>query len=382
MKVFKLPDLGEGLPDAIIREWYTKEGESLKQDQPMVAMETAKALVDVPAPYSGIVEKLFGAVGDTIDTGTPLIGFEGEGAVDEKTDAGTVVGSIEESGTSLESTNIAVGTANIKSNTIKATPAVRMLAKQLGVDLNTLNLQGKPITAEIVKQAALRDQPQQASYPQLSGNLTKLDGVRRAMAVSMTQSHQHIVPASLMGEADLFAWNDKQDITLRIIRAMQGALLAEPLLNAYYDGNQLAYQLNEEINLGIAVDTKHGLFVPVLKNIAQKDDPTLRHEINRFKKHAQDRSFPKEDLQAATIIMSNVGAIAGSYAAPVIIPPMVAIVAFGRTKPTVMLNPKGELEAHTLLPISITFDHRPVTGGDAARFLKVLIEQLEQSSVL
>ncbi len=377
MKTFKLPDLGEGLPDAIIREWHVKVGDEIKLDQPMVAMETAKALVDVPAPFTGVVEKLFGSEGDTVDTGQPLIGFNGEADLDENLDAGTVVGSIESSSDTIFDDTVAVATApSTVTTSVKATPAVRMLAKQLGVDLNTVKAAGAHLTADDVKRAA--NVGSKASTTKLKGEVTKLSGVRRAMVLSMTQSHQQVVPASIMGEADLHAWDKSQDVTIRILRALQAACKEEPILNCYYDSDQMAYQTNDKINIGIAVDTKHGLFVPVLKDVANRDDNSLREDINRFKQHAQDRSFPAEDLRNATIIMSNVGAIAGNYAAPVVIPPMVAITAFGRAKDTVVpVNDK--MEVHRILPISITFDHRPVTGGDAARFLKVLIDTLEKA---
>lgn len=143
MKIFHLPDLGEGLPDAIIREWYVKEGDEVKTDQPIVSMETAKALVDVPAPFDGKIEKLFGQADDTILTNHPLIGFEGEADNQEKTygtnntentDAGTVVGNIEVSDQVLSEN--ATGVQVQQTNSLyKATPAVRMLAKQLGVNL-------------------------------------------------------------------------------------------------------------------------------------------------------------------------------------------------------------------------------------------------------
>lgn len=377
MKIFNLPDLGEGLPDAIIREWYVQVGEDIKTDQPMVAMETAKALVDVPAPFSGKVEKRFGEAGDTIDTGQPLIGFFGEGSTELSEDKGTVVGSIETSGSIQEIT------ANQKSttaptDTIKATPAVRMLAKQLQVDLTCITPQGSHITLDDVKRAA---ESSTSTTTTLSGQVTPLSGVRRAMAISMMKAHQEVASATIMDDADLSSWDDQQDITLRLLRAMAAACQAIPVLNHYYDGQRMAYQENTNINIGIAVDTPHGLYVPVLKDVAHRSDAALRSDIDRFKKQAQDRSLPQQDLQNATILMSNVGAIAGNYAAPIVTPPLVAIVAFGRIKNTVVADKKGEIAVHRMISVSITFDHRPITGGDAARFLKVLITELEKPTL-
>ncbi len=375
MKIFKLPDLGEGLPDAVIREWSVKPGDMLVKDQPMVAMETAKALVDVPAPFSGKVVKLFGAVGDTIDTGNPLIGFEGVGA-EEPEDAGTVVGSIDSAADTVqENLVVAQKTPAPSSVRVKATPAVRMLAKQLGVDLTTVHASGDSISAEDVKRAANR--VSESRDTKLSGNFTPLPSVRRAMAISMEHARQQVVPASIMEDANLSAWQEKQDITLRIIHALAVACQQVPLLNSYYDGMQMALQYNKQVNVGIAVDTEQGLYVPVLKDVANRDAGDLRADINRFKQQARERSIPQEDLKGATILMSNVGAIAGQYAVPVVTPPMVAIVAMGRIKETVVLE-KGKPLVHPLMPISLTFDHRPITGGEAARFLRAMIAELEK----
>ena len=372
MKIFNLPDLGEGLPDAIIREWYVKEGDEIKADAPLVAMETAKALVDMPAPYAGKVVKLFGQVGDTIDTGKPLIGFEGEAENASNADKGTVVGKLESQGEWTEANHSQTSASSSHTANIKATPAVRLLAKQLGVDLATVTASGPHITVEDVKAAA-----HQASPARLSGHLEPLSGVRKAMAMSMAQAHQNVAAAALMDEANIDAWPSDTDISVRLVRAISHACQHVPLLNAYYDGAQMAIQRNDQINIGIAVDTEHGLFVPVLKDVAACSDAQLRSEINRFKTAAQTRSFPPADLQGATILMSNVGVIAGQYAVPVVTPPMVAIVAFGRIKPTLALNQAGIPVMQRLLPISLSFDHRPITGGDAARFLRALISHLE-----
>src|SRR3990167_5410789 len=142
MKIFKLPDLGEGLPDAIIREWFVKEGDPVKKDQPIVAMETAKALVDVPAPFDATIEKLFGEVNETIETGKPLIGFEGEpDPKDIPKDTGTVVGKIEQSEKIVSNTALAMTSSATHSN-VKATPAIRALARQLNVDLSHVTFSG------------------------------------------------------------------------------------------------------------------------------------------------------------------------------------------------------------------------------------------------
>lgn len=388
MKLFKLPDLGEGLPDAIIREWYVNVGDDIQHDQPMVAMETAKALVDVPAPFDGKIEKLFGEVGDTIETGKPLIGFEGEGEAEVVKDSGTVVGSIQEGGQDLERKPSDVTGHFASKNTLKITPAVRALAKRLGVDLHNIPNTGDRITAQDIEALAAKAGASKgtSSVSEKSSSEKKeaapkgeaLSQARKAMVQSMTLSHSQVVPVSIVDDADLFSWNKDQDFTLRLVRAMEAAIKAVPLLNASFDAKSFTSNQNEMINIGLAVDTPHGLFVPVLKDVGNKSNAELREKINQFKINAKEKTFSRDDLQGATISLSNVGTIAGRYATPAIIPPMVAIVAFGKLRDEVVAF-EGKPAVHPRLPVSLTFDHRLITGGEAARFLGALIESLEKA---
>ncbi|MCB1827293.1 MAG: 2-oxo acid dehydrogenase subunit E2 [Coxiellaceae bacterium] len=371
MKIFKLPDLGEGLPDAIIREWHVKVGDEVKTDQSMVSMETAKALVEVPAPFDGKVEKLFGDVDATIETGQPLIGFEGEGEAEETKDAGTVVGAIEQSGSVLKES--ATGVVPRKGdNNVKATPAVRALAKRLGVDLASISFSGDRITAEDVKKAS----GSSTTKTTVPSDMTEMLPVRKAMVLSMAKSHREVVPVTLSDEVDISAWKGKDNITLRIIRAIQTACDKEPMLNATFDGEHMAYRLNKEVNLGLAVDTPHGLYVPILKNLAAQTDEQLRETINRFKQQAQSKTLPQDDLHGGTIIFSNFGTIAGRTANPIILPPMTAIVGIGKLYEGVVAI-DGKPEVRPVLPISVTVDHRAVTGGELARFLATMMEALK-----
>lgn len=374
MKTFRLPDLGEGLPEAIIREWYVEPGDEVQVDQTIVAMETAKALVDVPAPFAGKIEKLFGKPGDTIKTGEPLIGVEGD------EDAGTVVGNIESSDKILQENASGIHIQKqSESITRKATPAVRMLAQQLGVNLEEVQYSGEVISAEDVKRSA--NLFQQNVVPPLNVQFTdtveSLSPTRRAMVMSMTQSHQHIVPVSISDDADIHDWQGKQDTTVRLLRAVQAGCEAVPIINAYFDGQQMVYQLHKQINVGIAVDTPHGLFVPVLKDIANKSNEELRETINRFKQQARDKAIPAQDLKGATIMLSNFGTIAGRYANPIIVPPMVAIVGIGSARETVVAH-NGAPAVRRILPLSITVDHRLVTGGEAIRLLHTIMEELSK----
>ena len=382
MKVFKLPDLGEGLPDAVIREWYVKEGDEVIIDQPLVAMETAKALVDVPSPFSGKIEKLFGEVGNIVKTGRPLIGFEGEAEKEtpKNDDAGTVVGAIESSETVLKevATGIKVQKSEERRKIAKATPVVRMLAKQLKVDLYAIKPQGKTITTEEVKQSAQLYQTSLNKSQQIETELTPLSNVRRAMVLSMSQSHRNVVPVSLVDDVDVHAWKGQQDISIRLIRAIEQACIEIPIMNAYFDSDKMGYRIKKHINIGVAVDTSHGLYVPVLKDVVHRDNNELRQQIDYFKEMAQTRSFSSEDLRGATIMLSNFGTFAGRYANPILLPPIFTIIGVGRIREQVVPE-NGQPSIHRILPLSVTSDHRFITGGEIARFLKVLIDSLEKA---
>lgn len=376
MKIFKLPDLGEGLPDAIIREWFVKVGDVVKKDQPLVAMETAKALVDVPAPFDATIEKLFGAVNETIETGNPLIGFEG--TTDPKElpkDTGTVVGKIEQSEKIISNTPFSTTTLTTQT-TIKATPAVRALARQLNVDLSHITYSGERITAKDV-QAAADSRPVVASQKTIdTSDWEPLTNIKRAMVMNMQQSHHDIVPVTLMDDVDIFAWTGKQDITVRIIRAIIYACTMEPALNAHFDSKTMRIKKFDAINLGLAVDMPHGLYVPVIKDIAYLTDEEIRTSVEKFKTQAQTKSIAQSDLHGATIVLSNFGAIAGRYANPIILPPTVAIVGIGRITKSIALDEHNQPELHRTIPLSLSVDHRAITGGEVARFLRVMMDML------
>ena len=368
MNIFNLPDLGEGLPDAEIHEWFVKEGDTVSLDQPLVSMETAKAVVDVPCPQAGTIVKIFGQPGDVIKTGEPLVAFAVEMAA--RVDKGTVVGNLEES-TEVSEDNFVVG-SDITSQRAKATPAVRMLAKKLNINLALLTGSGDPgmITREDVQREA-----DKASQP--AEGFEPLRGVRRAMLATMVQSHQEVVPVSLFDEADIDCWNEKTDITVRLIQAITFACSKEPALNAWFDKAHNARKCFVPIHLGLAMDSDEGLFVPVIHDVASYNDNQLRQVINDYKQAVQQRAVPPEKLKGATITLSNFGKFAGRFASPIIVPPMVAILAVGRLYEGVVSH-NGKIEAHRLLPLSLSFDHRAVTGGEATRFLGALIESLQR----
>tara|TARA_R110002110_G_scaffold400317_2_gene616700 strand:+ start:55221 stop:56324 length:1104 start_codon:yes stop_codon:yes gene_type:complete len=367
MKIFNLPDLGEGLPDAEIIQWHVSEGDTIKEDEALVSMETAKAVVEVPSPYSGKIMKLHGVAGDVVQTGASLVSFD----VLDKADTGTVAGKIEQSDTVIQQ---AATSVSGKSSGVKVLPAVRALAKKLDVDLKSVTPTGAngTITADDVRKAN--------DTLNAAGPLELLRGTRRAMAAAMSHSHSEVVPVTINDDVDIQAWAEGGDYTVRIIQAMVKACKSEKALNAWFDGQAIGRRVLDNVNLGIAMDTQDGLFVPVMKDAQDKSAQAIRDEVNTLKKEVLDRTIGAEKLQGSTIVLSNFGKFAGRYANAVVVPPTVAILAVGALRQEVVVV-NGDPQVHAVLPLSLTFDHRSVTGGEATRFLGVVMEELRKATV-
>lgn len=365
MKYFKLPDLGEGLQEAEIVEWHIKAGDTVAVDQTIVSVETAKAIVDVPSPQAGKIAALFGKAGDLIHIGEPLVEFAGE-----NDDSGTVVGKMENAGDDILQDHFIIGSAHADTrHGALATPAIRALAKRLNVELNDVTGTGKHgliTTDDIEKAARMRDD---------FGDATPLRGVRRAMAKNMAMAHAEVVKVCICDDADVHTWAPGNDPTIRLVRAIGVACQKEPNLNAWYDGKAMSLRIIEKVDLGMAVDTPDGLFVPVLRNINQRSASDLREGLNRLRADVRARTIPPSEMTGATITLSNYGTLAGRYADPVVVPPMVAIIGAGRIRQEVVAW-EGQIVIHPVMPLSLSFDHRAATGGEAARFLRALMDDL------
>lgn len=218
----------------------------------------------------------------------------------------------------------------------------------------------------------MRTQPPSVS---ISGQPEQLKGVRRNMARVMADAHAKVVPTTLTDDADIHAWAHGNDMTARLVRAICAAAKAVPALNAWFDGDALTRTLHPHVDIGIAVDTDDGLFVPALRNADMLDARGVREAIGRLRAQVESRSIPASELSGYTISLSNFGMFAGRYATPVVVPPCVAIVAAGRARH--QITPViGGFESHKVIPLSLTFDHRACTGGEAARFLRAMLDDL------
>ena len=373
MKIFNLPDLGEGLPDAEIVEWHVETGDEVTEGQTLVSVETAKAIIDIPSPQAGRIARLYGRESDVIETGKPLLAFAGdesdEVAEMEKApeDSGTVVGEMESTEELIAEAAIGVAPSTA---TIKATPAVRALAHRMEVELSMVTPSGRDglILADDVRRVA--------RILAEHGPMEPLRGVRRAMARNMAQAHSEVAPATMVEDADITGIESTADITPRLIRALIAGCKAEPSLNAWYDSHANGRRVLERIHLGLAVDAPQGLFVAVLLDIQNDDDTAIVERLGELKEKIKNRSLTPAELRGNSITLSNYGAIAGRYASPVVLPPTVAILGAGKSRDEVVAR-NGEMVIRHILPLALTFDHRAVTGGEAARFMKAVIDDLE-----
>ncbi len=400
MTTFHLPDLGEGLQEAEIVAWHVKEGDAVQVDQLMVSVETAKAVVEVPCPYSGKITRLLAKAGEVVATNQALVEFDlgaAEPAPAKTSDTTpaapssmTVVGRMNVSDADWDERAAPVASSRINkpSQRLRAAPAVRMLAKRLKIDLAGLKATGKHglITVDdVLNSAGLSRQGSRNGHYQmpalgerLAGEFEPITGARRAMAQSMVLSRDEIASVSVFDDADIHSWSgQKVDMTARIIRALCTGVVAEPAVNAVFDPNGPARRVFKHVDLGIAMDVGDKLFVPVIRDAHLKSLIEIREELNRLKQAARDRSLAPEEFRDYTITLTNFGTLAGRYATPMVVPPTIAILGSGKVHRDVVATDNGGIEVHSRIPLSLSFDHRALTGGEACRFLAAVIKDLE-----
>ncbi|MGF1687331.1 2-oxo acid dehydrogenase subunit E2 [Photobacterium japonica] len=405
MKTFHLPDLGEGLAESEIVQWHVNVGDTVDIDQVILTVETAKATVEIPAPYSGTIVGRHGNEGDVIGIGCALIDIEPSTAsapssqaasstdttkstntttstnttkstsTTKSTDAATVVGNVSHEPQQVNVDEFWIGNYeqpnDKQSPLLSALPAARRLAQKLGVNLSLVS--GSGPDGIILEKDVYR-----ACDQQLPGTEV-LKGARRTMVDTMHTAHQHVAAVTLTEEASLHAWSDNEDITCRLVKALVFACQAEPALNAWFDADTMTRCVHTDVNIGIAVDSAHGLYVPVLRHADSYNNQGIRKWVDRTVEEVRNKQLGREQFQHATITLSNFGAIAGLYATPMVSPPQVAILGVGRIMEKFILKEKTPTMINTL-PLSMTFDHRACTGGEAARFMKALVTHLERGS--
>jgi pyruvate dehydrogenase E2 component (dihydrolipoamide acetyltransferase) len=325
-------------------------------------------VVEVPSPQSGQIARLCAEPGDIVQVGEALVEFD-EGAPQ---DSGAVINvQMAEAAPARARPKRARPASKPTAGRVKAPPAVRKRAAALGMDLEAVTGTGPggAITADDLDKAA-------AGAPDL-GELEPVRGVRRAMAVNMARAHAEVVRSTAHDEADVEAWPAGVDVTMRVIRALAAGCAASPALNAWFDARAMGRRLHDKIDLGVAMDTEDGLFVPVLRDVGNRSAAELRQDLERLRDQVKERSVPREDLAGATITLSNFGTLAGKHGVMVVVPPQVAILGTGRIGAQVVAV-DGAPAVHRVMPLSLTTDHRVVTGGEGARFLAAAIADLEK----
>lgn len=449
---FILPDLGEGVHEAELLEWKVKPGETVEEHQTLAEMETDKARVEVPSPWAGVVKDLNGKEGDIITVGSVLVTYETKGGADRKPqdrvesgaraadeavpagavegdesdeqkppaareDAGTVVGNV--SGSLTVSPRFARrreeenGQVARREKTL-ATPAVRRIARELGVDINRVPATGRGgrVTASDVqsfaqgqpaapadrapsKQAESRDRARTEAPAISSDGVSQrvpFRGIRRKIAQALSRSMHTAVHFTVVEEADvtalekerrklIFATGEKISLLPFILTAVIRALREHPSLNANVDDENEEILLKNVINLGVAVDTDHGLMVPVIHNADRLSLVELGRSVSDLAQQCHGRTVPRENLIGGTFTISNVGSFGGMFATPVINYPEVAILAAGRARERVVAR-DGTFSIGTVLPLSLSCDHRVVDGAEGTRFLNAVVRLLENPQAL
>ena len=441
---FILPDLGEGVHEAELIKWRVKPGERVDEHQTLAEMETDKALVEVPSPWAGVVKELLGKEGEIIKVGSKLVTYDigasakskSEGpatsvekpqatkqsAASENEDQGTVVGSV--GGTLSIPDRFARRAPNEEQQISSrgkslATPAVRRIARDAGVDINKVEGTGRGgrVTASDV-QSVVNGTGREATRQPLAASRTApparqsaptihlptpistdgvaeripFRGVRRKIAQALTQSIQTAVHFTVVDEADVTSLDRKRREYARVlgrklsllpfvISAICRALRQHPSLNANVDDQNEEIIRKAVINLGCAVDTEHGLMVPVIPNADSLSIVQLSDAVASLAEQCRNRTVPREQLIGGTFTISNVGSYGGMFATPIINYPEVAILAAGRAKEKVLVK-NGAFYAGTVLPLSMSCDHRVVDGAEGARFLNTVVKLLEQPDAL
>jgi pyruvate dehydrogenase E2 component (dihydrolipoamide acetyltransferase) len=442
---FLLPDLGEGLAEAELIAWKVNPGDAVKESQTLAEMQTDKALVEVPSPWAGTVTELCGKPGEIIKVGAVLVRYGAAGAKAAPAaapvaaaaassaapasaclsaqaasgaaeDQGTVVGTM--SGTLTVSDRFArrapEAAAVARDGKALATPAVRRIARELGVDIQRVPGSGRGgrVTASDLESfaggasgnghaaAPAGVAPRSAAiapgsvYIDQQGVTQRVPfrGVRRKIAESLDRSVRTCVHFTVVDEADVTALDQKRKEYSRVtgqklsmlpflMAAICRALKKHPSLNAITDDAASEILVKGPVNLGCAVDTDAGLMVPVIRDAGAKSPLELSNEVKRLAAACKDRTIKREESLGGTFTISNVGSYGGMFATPVINYPEVAILAAGRAKERVMVQ-DGRFYAGLALPLSLSCDHRVVDGAEGARFLNTVVGLLEHPEQL
>ncbi len=401
---FILPDIGEGIVECELVEWLIAEGDQISEDQPVADLMTDKALVQIPAPKAGKVVRLYYAQGEIARVHQPLFAIipTGDDAVSPSPSASTAATVSTPSAVPVIAPVSASGKP-LRSGKALASPAVRRLARELNIDLSQVPGSGrdgrvmKDDIATFQQGTASAPTPAVAavSAPVIAASapvrVEPIRGIRAAMARQMTLATQTIPHFTYGDEVDLTALlqlrqqlkpqAEKRGVRLTMMpffmKAMAMAVQQYPILNSRVNAECTEIHYLPQCNIGMAVDSKIGLLVPNVKGVEKLSILDIAREIQRLTESAREGRVAAADLQGGTISISNIGALGGTYAVPVINAPEVAIVALGKTRRLPRFDAQGQVEARDLINISWSGDHRVIDGGTIARFSALWQSYLE-----
>jgi pyruvate/2-oxoglutarate dehydrogenase complex dihydrolipoamide acyltransferase (E2) component len=340
---FKLPDLGEGLTEGEIARWLVSEGQEIAEDDPLVEIQTDKTTVEIPSPAAGRIARILVQEGEVVPVGSVLVVI-GDGAVEQDRPAGP------------------------EPERVRATPLVRRLAQELGVELESLAGSGPQgrITEEDVRRSA----------PGREGRREPLRGVRRQISEHLTRAHREIPAVTVVEECD-FSRVDLDLLLPSVLRAVAQSLKEYPELNARLEGGEIVYL--DRYDLGVAVQTEQGLVVPVVRDCDTASVDELAAEVRRLAERARAGTLDPQELRGSTFTVTSAGKVSGLFATPLINHPEVGILGIHRIGPRPVVR-DDEVVVRPIGNLSVTFDHRVVDGARAGEFALAVIRRLEQPS--
>jgi pyruvate dehydrogenase E2 component (dihydrolipoamide acetyltransferase) len=340
----KLPDLGEGLTEGEVARWLVSEGQDVAEDDPLVEIQTDKTTVEIPSPAAGKVSQILVEEGKVVPVGTVLVVISGDGAPPVERPVPTPAPAAK----------------------AKATPLVRKIAQELGVDLDSLTgtgPQGRITEADVRSVAAPRE-----------GRREPLRGVRRLIAEHMARAHKEVPAVTWVEECD-FSNVDLKRLIATVLKACAESLQEFLEVNARLEGNEIVYL--DRYDLGVAVQTEQGLVVPVVRDCDKRSVDELHSEVERLAESARAGSLQPEELRGSTFTVTSAGKLAGILQTPIVNHPEVAILSIGRIAERPVVR-NDEIVAAPIGYVSVTFDHRVIDGARAAEFGLAVIRRLEQ----
>ncbi|MBN2890375.1 MAG: 2-oxo acid dehydrogenase subunit E2 [Bacteroidales bacterium] len=415
--IFNFPDIGEGLEEGTIVEWLVKKGQKINSGDILVTMETDKVVAEIPSPKNGIISDIYGKIGEIIKVGEALVEIELE--EDESTEdkpkmemveeeGAGVVGTLELAGNSAIMTASAEGFENSekpenKNKKALATPVARAMAKDFGVDINKVigtGPAGRVMKKDIQdyydnlhKTSNKNEKSSSTSVSEDSVEIENLTQIRKTIALNMIKSKHNAAHMTLFDEVEISELvrirekfkNHKEGLKLTylpfILKAVAISLKKHKSLNSEMDleGGRLIYK--KYYNIGVAVDTERGLVVPVIRNVDKLSITDIAEQLKTLIDKAANNQITLDDMKGGTFSVTSYGSIGGKFAVPVINYPQAAILGIGKISQQPIVK-NGELAVGTVLPLSISVDHRIVDGGEVTRFINTLSDYLSEPASL